>query len=89
MPGSRPTSEPPQPPAGAHPTGRLPVDVPAPEWTVADVRAYRALSAGAAMAVLGYGIVFRSLLPNADDPFYANGFVPSVKQLVQRILTGQ
>lgn len=23
-----------------------------------------------------------------DDPFYANGFVPSVKQLVQRILTG-
>ncbi|MDX6749273.1 nitronate monooxygenase [Geminicoccaceae bacterium 1502E] len=24
-----------------------------------------------------------------EDPFYANGFVPSVKQLVQRILTGQ
>ena len=23
-----------------------------------------------------------------DDPFYANGFVPTVKQLVQRILTG-
>lgn len=24
-----------------------------------------------------------------QDPFYANGFIPSVKQLVQRILTGQ
>jgi nitronate monooxygenase len=24
-----------------------------------------------------------------QDPFYANGFVPSVRQLVQRILTGQ
>ena len=23
-----------------------------------------------------------------EDPFYANGFVPTVKQLVQRILTG-
>ena len=23
-----------------------------------------------------------------EDPFYANGFVPSVRQLVQRILTG-
>ncbi len=25
----------------------------------------------------------------ADDPFYANGFVPTVKQLVDRILTGE
>jgi hypothetical protein len=24
-----------------------------------------------------------------QDPFYANGFVPTVRQLVQRILTGQ
>jgi hypothetical protein len=24
----------------------------------------------------------------ADDPFYANGFVPTVKQLVERIRTG-
>jgi hypothetical protein len=24
----------------------------------------------------------------ADDPFYAGGFIPSVKQLVQRIGTG-
>jgi hypothetical protein len=24
-----------------------------------------------------------------EDPFYANGFVPSVKELVQRILTGR
>lgn len=25
----------------------------------------------------------------ADDPFYANGFIPTVKQLVDRILTGE
>jgi hypothetical protein len=25
----------------------------------------------------------------ADDPFYSNGFVPTAKQLVERILTGR
>ncbi len=25
----------------------------------------------------------------ARDPFYSNGFIPSVKQLVERILTGR
>ena len=25
----------------------------------------------------------------ADDPFYANGFIPTVKQLVDRIMTGE
>ena len=25
----------------------------------------------------------------AKDPFYSNGFIPSVKQLVERILTGR
>ncbi|HUB49261.1 MAG TPA: nitronate monooxygenase, partial [Acetobacteraceae bacterium] len=25
----------------------------------------------------------------AKDPFYSNGFVPTVKQLVERILTGR
>ncbi|MBL9035447.1 MAG: nitronate monooxygenase, partial [Rhodospirillaceae bacterium] len=24
----------------------------------------------------------------ASDPFYANGFVPTVKQLVERLMTG-
>jgi len=24
----------------------------------------------------------------AEDPFYANGFIPTVKQLVERISTG-
>jgi hypothetical protein len=24
----------------------------------------------------------------ADDPFYSNGFIPSVKQLVERLVTG-
>ena len=25
----------------------------------------------------------------AKDPFYSNGFIPTVKQLVERILTGR
>jgi len=25
----------------------------------------------------------------ADDPFYANGFIPTVKQLVERLQTGE
>jgi nitronate monooxygenase len=25
----------------------------------------------------------------ATDPFYSNGFIPSVKQLVERVLTGR